>query len=532
MLRRDKQLLRGAIALVVCFSLGACSQQGAAPSVNSKLRVVTSTQVLQDITRNIAGDKAEVTAVVPAGGDPQNYDPSIRDVRAISGADVALTNYEQYEDPRVNAALKTHLRAGAARVDLVEESVKHAANVIPLIEDQSLDTVWLGLASRGASKSLPHDAVTEIQVRGVKGPGRASGYITGSFGKPELFFNSADGFDEGSDYVADTVRLPVTAHTHMSWAFTEPGIYELNINARLRESAGAPPQKIGSGRLVFAVGVSPYQAVSETRETIIDAGHADITADLSIMKLRLSAEGGSNHAHSQGDSHAHDTAAKLQNAVIAVPSKTLHSVPQDEGYSFLGEPGAQVYQLPQAVLARHKHGEIDPHLLHSAHNARSYVAAIRDALIKADPQNAVTYRVNADKYSARLATLDEQITTQLAGVLELKRVLITSQNSHAYYAAAYGLQAAGYVRQSQGDDPSLKTYKQLVQTVRDSGANAVFASTQVGRDVQDAELLARQAGITACVLRDQTLDGEIQTYEALMLDNTKKIVACLNGAGG
>ena len=50
--------------------------------------------------------------------------------------------------------------------------------------------------------------------------------------------------------------------------------------------------------------------------------------------------------------------------------------------------------------------DADPHGWQSVPNAKIYVANIRDALVAADPANALTYRANAQSYLAQLDGLD------------------------------------------------------------------------------------------------------------------------------
>lgn len=56
------------------------------------LDVVTSMSVLADFAQNVAGEHAEVTSLVPVGGDPHVYEPVPSDSRRITDADVVLHN--------------------------------------------------------------------------------------------------------------------------------------------------------------------------------------------------------------------------------------------------------------------------------------------------------------------------------------------------------------------------------------------------------------------------------------------------------
>ena len=70
-----------AIALTGCGSDG---EPGGGPSV-----VVTTAQAA-DLARNVAGDAAEVTQILPANADPHEYEPTPSDAEALAGADLIV----------------------------------------------------------------------------------------------------------------------------------------------------------------------------------------------------------------------------------------------------------------------------------------------------------------------------------------------------------------------------------------------------------------------------------------------------------
>lgn len=58
----------------------------------AQLAVVTTTTVLADFVRQVAGNRAEVHALVPAGVDPHTFDPSPGDAVRVSQADLLVMN--------------------------------------------------------------------------------------------------------------------------------------------------------------------------------------------------------------------------------------------------------------------------------------------------------------------------------------------------------------------------------------------------------------------------------------------------------
>lgn len=57
-----------------------------------KLVVLTSTTIIFDITKNIAGDRVEVLSLMPIGGDPHIYEPNSADAEKVVKSDLVLKN--------------------------------------------------------------------------------------------------------------------------------------------------------------------------------------------------------------------------------------------------------------------------------------------------------------------------------------------------------------------------------------------------------------------------------------------------------
>jgi len=65
------------------------------------VRVASLSTVLTDITRNVGGDRVEITEIVKAGTDPHLYEPTPGDIRKISEARLVLASglgFESYLD--------------------------------------------------------------------------------------------------------------------------------------------------------------------------------------------------------------------------------------------------------------------------------------------------------------------------------------------------------------------------------------------------------------------------------------------------
>ena len=61
------------------------------------LRIVTSFTILQDFVENVAGERAEVSALVGVDGDAHGFEPTPTDVATVARADLVFVNGLQFE---------------------------------------------------------------------------------------------------------------------------------------------------------------------------------------------------------------------------------------------------------------------------------------------------------------------------------------------------------------------------------------------------------------------------------------------------
>ncbi|EWC59395.1 Zinc ABC transporter, periplasmic-binding protein ZnuA [Actinokineospora spheciospongiae] len=494
-----------------------CAAPPALSDRDGRVQVVTTTGLLRDLVRNVGGARVNATSLVRDGGDPHSYEPSLRDVRNVVYADVAFSNYVMLEEHNVIKALDANLRRGAANVSLAEAAVKYAAEVIPLVEDVSLDAVWLGLRAAGDGAGHGADRSSEVllSMTGARGPGNVFGYLTGSFGDTDVHFDSSDGFDAGDGYGEDTATLPADAHTHMSWAFTEPGVYELTLSASLRVDRRSRPVPMGGSTFTVAVGVpAPSGAV------VLDRGHADLTVDLDRGEVYALYD-------PQGGGEAAQRVVPADEAVIVVPNKALAEVPAGSGFGFLGRPGDRVFQLAQAVLGKHVHGEIDPHLWQDVRNAMAYVHVIRDTLTAEDPAGAVDYRRNAEVYLDELDALDRYVRQRVSEIPEARRHLVTTHDAFGYLARAYGMSVAGFVTPNPAAEPSLADRRKLTDTIRNLAVPAVFLEPNLAGRSSTLTEVAAQLGVRVCPIHGDTFTGAVTTYVQMMRFNADSLRDCL-----
>jgi len=129
MIRRSLLLVLLAIVLSSCEGIPASNAGKASPVI------LTSTPILADVTRNIAGDRLQVESLLPTGSDPHSYQPTPRDAAKVSDGNLIVVNGAGYEQ-----FLKSLLGNAGGKTTVVEAS----AGVHPHEEAGAVDPhMWM-----------------------------------------------------------------------------------------------------------------------------------------------------------------------------------------------------------------------------------------------------------------------------------------------------------------------------------------------------------------------------------------------------
>jgi ABC-type Zn uptake system ZnuABC Zn-binding protein ZnuA len=90
--------------ILIIFPLSSCGRSASNAGTpfdptqgKSDPVILTSTTILADLARNIAGDRLTVGSLLPVGTDPHSYQPVPRDAAKISNSKVLILNGAEYE---------------------------------------------------------------------------------------------------------------------------------------------------------------------------------------------------------------------------------------------------------------------------------------------------------------------------------------------------------------------------------------------------------------------------------------------------
>jgi len=179
----------------------------------------------------------------------------------------------------------------------------------------------------------------------------------------------------------------------------------------------------------------------------------------------------------------------------------------------------------------HGHGhDIDPHAWQDVGNARLYVAAIRDALIEADPAGRADYEARATAYLGRLDALDAEIRAAIARIPADRRRVITSHDAFGYFSKAYGLAFEAPQGVSTESEASARDVARIIRQIRAEKLPAVFIE-----NVSDPRLMDRIAKETGARIGGRLYsdalsrpDGPAGTYIEMMRNNIRELSSALS----
>jgi zinc transport system substrate-binding protein len=177
------------------------------------------------------------------------------------------------------------------------------------------------------------------------------------------------------------------------------------------------------------------------------------------------------------------------------------------------------------------HGAFDPHVWLDFSLDLRIVDGLAAELAALDGSAAETFRRNAALLKAELEALDARYREALGGCAG-RPLLIAGHAAFGYLAARYGLVQQSLYGASPDAQPTPARFVALAESVKRSGARAVFYETALGADA--ARVLARETGTLALALNaghnpTRAEQRSLGTFFALMernLENLRDGLGC------
>lgn len=155
------------------------------------------------------------------------------------------------------------------------------------------------------------------------------------------------------------------------------------------------------------------------------------------------------------------------------------------------EAAAQV--TPKYLADSAGESTVNPHAFLDPNVGIQYVEAMRDGLIKIDPDNAGQYEQNAADYISELEEIDQLYKDNIAQIPSAQRVLVTSENAYQYMADRYGL-TTGFVWEIDTDEQGTpEQIKELIHLIKTTKVPALFVESN--KDPRPMETISRETGV-------------------------------------
>ena len=173
---------------------------------------------------------------------------------------------------------------------------------------------------------------------------------------------------------------------------------------------------------------------------------------------------------------------------------------------------------PMSINEGPYNGKPNPHAWMSPTSALIYVDNIRDAFVKYDPENAETYKQNAEIYKAKIRATIDPIKEELSSLPEERRWLVTSEGAFSYLARDFNLKELYLWPINADQQGTPQQVKHVIDAVKKHNIPVVFSESTISD--APAKQVARETGAKyGGVLYVDSLseaDGVVPTYIDLL----------------
>jgi zinc transport system substrate-binding protein len=509
-------ILALAIALTAALFAG-CGQRPAtnttppssadtAPSetlTTEKISVVATIFPPYDFTRTVAGDKADVTMLLPPAAESHSFEPTPQDVIKIQNCDVFIYNGGD-SDAWVDDVLSS--------IDTSNMKIVKFIDCVEVVEEEIVE----GMEDDEHDHDHDHEEEEEFTIEDVKD--RA---LTDWEGDWQSVY----------PYLLDGALEPVMEHKAESGEQTAQEYYEYYKTAY---ETAIERVVITAESMTYYISGVPVTAQYAYKGTgIITEDDESLWVRYKFEALGNPPEGAPKYVMFSDHLHA--------------PEKTehFHLYASDTGFDALmadtnpvNFPTYYPAELTEdeivAEMIGHEHeeeAEIDEHVWTSPRNAKIVAQRISDALCEADAANADTYRANTAAYLNKLDDLDSQFQA-VVDTAARKTIVFGDRFPFRYFADAYGLDYfAAFPGCSTETEPSAATVAFLIDKVKTERIPVVF-HIELGNG-KIASTIAEDTGakvleLHAChnISRDDFQAGK--TYLDLMTANVGILKEALN----
>lgn len=171
-------------------------------------------------------------------------------------------------------------------------------------------------------------------------------------------------------------------------------------------------------------------------------------------------------------------------------------------------------------------GKPNPHAWMGLTTALIYVDNIRDAFVLHDPENAETYKSNAEAYKAQITEAIAPLRDAIQAVPEQQRWLATCEGAFSYLIRDFGMKELYLWPMNADQQGTPQQVRKVIDTVRANNIPTIFCESTVSQ--APAQQVARETGAEyGGILYVDSLTedgGDVSTYLDLLRVTSETIV--------
>jgi len=180
---------------------------------------------------------------------------------------------------------------------------------------------------------------------------------------------------------------------------------------------------------------------------------------------------------------------------------------------------------PIPIAAGAYEGKANPHAWIGADAAMIYIDNIRDAFITHDPDNAATYRTNAERYKTKVRETLDPLRAKIEAIPPERRWLVTCEGAFSYLARDFGLRELYLWPMNADAVGTPQQVRKVIDGVREHDIPVVFCESTVNTD--PAKQVARETGARyggeLYVDSLSEADGPVPTYLDLLRVTSQRV---------
>jgi zinc transport system substrate-binding protein len=460
------------LSLSVCALFATGKKEGTAN--NEKPDVVAVNFPAYDFARQIAGDRVNLTMLLPPGAESHSFEPTPRDIIKIQDCDVFIYTGGE-NDVWVNRVLESMDASGKKIIRMMDAVEVVEEEIVEGMEDDEHD----------------HD---HGEFDPAKVEDRPLSDFSGSWksGVPFLNNGSLD------SYIAHRAE--------------EAGISTAEVKAALNSAWASDYDALTITGNTLAIG-NRTAAYTYRGYEIVESDHGASV----WYKYQISAPTNSFpeyimfNDHGDGSEAEHHEEHENEHEHEGVAH--IHFKYGDTGFAELLEragwagmffdANASTKEIVETVVG-HGHEEekeYDEHVWTSPKNVQRIVRVITDTLCEFDPADAAFFRRNAEAYNAQFVELDREFQAVVEAA-KRKIIVFGDRFPFRYFADAYGLTYfAAFPGCSTETEPSAATVAFLINRIKAEKIPVVFhieLSNERMADTIAAETGAKKLLFHAC----------------------------------